>query len=218
MKKFLAAMVAMTLCLGVAGCGGSEPAAESQPTQEAGKPGSESKAYALLSTLENGIYMDVISHMEESKGTELIFAVDGENGRAYMEAVEDGQEMAFVMNADGVYMLIPEEKVYMNFDINLFESDDMPILDVTELPEVTFTTGTEEIMGTEYEYEEFEASDGVERYYFEGDALKYTKSITKKHKENLMEVVEVRGSVEASLFEIPADYTEFSLKSLFSGN
>ena len=33
-----------------------------------------------------------------------------------------------------------------------------------------------------------------------------------------MEIVELRGSVDASLFDIPADYTEISLASLFGSS
>lgn len=220
MKKFLAASLAMALCFGTAACGGNEVVEEKQEAQETVKEefsGEESKTYAAFDVLENGIYMDVISYDEETEGTELVFAVDAENNRAYMEGISEGEEVVFIMNEDGVYMMIPAEKAYMNFDINLFEDGGMPIPDTEEFPEVTYTTGTEEIMGTEYEYEEFVSDTGVDRYYFEEDALKYVKSVNEEG-ESLMEIVELRGSVDASLFDIPADYTEISLASLFGSS
>ena len=71
-----------------------------------------------------------------------------------------------------------------------------------------YKTGKESIDGKEYDYEEYYDSENeiTERYYFDGNELKYVKSIDSDGEEQIMKVLKLSSEVDDSVFDIPSDY------------
>ena len=71
-----------------------------------------------------------------------------------------------------------------------------------------YKTGKEKIDDKEYYYEEYYAlgDEITERYYFDGNELKYVKSIDSNGKEQIIKVVKLSSKVDDSVFDIPTDY------------
>ena len=90
-------------------------------------------------------------------------------------------------------------------------SDDEAFLSKEELEALKteeYKTGKEKIDDKEYYYEEYYAlgDEITERYYFDGNELKYVKSIDSNGKEQIIKVVKLSSKVDDSVFDIPTDY------------
>jgi len=71
---------------------------------------------------------------------------------------------------------------------------------------VAAATGTVDIGGVTYEYEEFVVEDTNVKYCFDGSDLKYIIT-TMDGREYTMEIISMEKGVDATLFEIPDGYT-----------
>lgn len=143
------------------------------------------------------------------KGT-LTIAKKGNN---ILQEVRSGEEKMSVIFKDNMtYLVVHNQKIYAKAEgrdestlpEDAFLSED----ELEALKTQEYKTGKESVDGKEYDYEEFKADEGktTERYYFDGNELKYVKSIDSNGNEEIMKVVKLSSEVDDSIFDIPADY------------
>ena len=172
----------------------------------------KSKTYNALSQAFSGDNY-IVSFEEEGVST-ITLAVKGDN--IYMSATEDDYSFTVVYKDNTTYVISNEDKMYMTSEGKNEEilSEDMAILskeDLQEFETAEYEKGKEEINGTEYEYEEYNNEEGIkERYYFEGNDLKYIKTI-EDGEEAIVKVLKLSSEVEDSIFEIPSDYEKLEM-------
>ncbi len=78
-----------------------------------------------------------------------------------------------------------------------------------------YTKSTETINGETYECESCVDSNGnTTKYYFKGDALVRSDSISPSGEVSTTEFQEISGNVDESIFEIPAGYAKFDISWL----
>ena len=143
------------------------------------------------------------------KGT-LTIAKKGNN---ILQEVKSGEEKMSVIFKDNMtYLVVHNQKIYAKAEgrdestlpEDAFLSED----ELEALKTQEYKTGKESVDGKEYDYEEYYDSENeiTERYYFDGNELKYVKSIDSNGNEEIMKVVKLSSEVDDSIFDIPADY------------
>lgn len=143
-----------------------------------------SKLISIKEKLQNGEnYTVSLTLNDENKKT---ITRNGE--QAKIEVVDEGEKTTYVVKENTTYMVLDNNKTYeyKNQSSMLYEFENQ-IGDITLLK---FATGTEEINGKKYTYEEFEQSSiflinfkgtidrskTKTRVYFDKDELKYVKT------------------------------------------
>ena len=173
----------------------------------------KSKTYNALSQAFSGDNY-IVSFEEEGVST-ITLAVKGEN--IYMDVKEPETSLAVVYKDNTTYVISHADKMYMTSEGKDEEmlSEDMGIIskeDLQELETAGYERGKEEINGIEYEYEEYKDEEGLtERYYFEGNDLKYIKTIQEGEDDLIVKVLELSSEVDDSVFEIPSDYEKIEM-------
>jgi len=173
----------------------------------------KSKTYTALSKAFSG--EDYIVSFEEEGVSTITLAVKGEN--IYMDVKEAENSLAVVYKDNTTYVISHNDKMYIATEgkDEQMISEDMAILskeDLQEFETAEYQKGKEEINGTEYEYEEYRDEEGLtERYYFEGNDLKYIKTIQEGEEDLIVKVLKLSSEVDDSLFEIPSDYEKLEI-------
>ena len=236
MKKFFAIVLAGCMVFGITGCGGtSDTSATTAATtaeattaaQGGGALNSKTAAFFADKFGEKETYlkfktnMDILGDGEEKEVT-ITLAVKDEMMFCGMQETE-GISADVLLKDSMMYTISHEDKAIMKMELEEGEDEDifqgMEVIpeDYEELAD--YTTGSEEINGKTYEYEEFAEEfegDVTMRYYFEGDDLKYIKEV-QGDEVSLMEILEASGEAPAGIFELPADYTVMDLAELMKG-
>lgn len=164
--------------------------------------------------IENGEYL---FEMKNGDTYEITIAQKGEQTSIDMD---NAGEKTTTLVKDGVtYLILHSEKEYIVYENDI--SDSNIITDMfSSLIDVSYNEGKEEINGTKYNYEEYEGfagfmistskdieeSEVTTRFYFDGNDLKYIKTLYGDEEELLQ--VNVSYEVDDSVFEIPSDYAE----------
>lgn len=173
----------------------------------------KSKTYNALSQAFSGDNY-IVSFEEEGVST-ITLAVKGEN--IYMDVKESETSIAVVYKDNTTYVISHDDKMYMASEGKNEQmlSEDMGILskeDLKEFETAEYEKGKEQINGTEYEYEQYNGEEGVtERYYFEGNDLKYIKTIQEGEEDLIVKVLKLSSEVDDSVFEIPSDYEKIEM-------
>lgn len=145
----------------------------------------------------------------DEKGT-LTIAKKGNN---ILQEVKSGEDkMSIIFKDNTTYLVAHDQKIYMKTEgrdestlpEDAFLSED----ELEDLKTQEYKTGKESIDDKEYEYEEYYDSENeiTERYYFDGNELKYVKSIDSDGEEQIMKVLKLSSEVDDSVFDIPSDY------------
>ena len=72
--------------------------------------------------------------------------------------------------------------------------------------------GTKDFNGNNYYFEEYKFENETNVLYFEGDTLKYIETIpTDNSQASIIQIVEISNKTKKELFNIPSDYTSFSM-------
>lgn len=139
------------------------------------------------------------------------------DGKAYTRTIYNGNESVFLIKDGNSYLIRDTSKTYYTYtnnEIDLYKIE----LALSGLVGTEHETGSEEIDGKNYNYEEYtgattlalmSTSDVNEeevktRFYFKGDDLVYIKTIAGETEELLK--IEISDEVDTSLFEIPSGY------------
>ena len=139
-------------------------------------------------------------------------------GKAYIDIFEDGQENKTIVTEGNTYLVNDDEKTYYIYNNN--ETDFNKIENqLSELKDMENKKGKEKIGNTTYYYEEYdsitefiiqnsfyniEENKPKTRFYFDGDELKYIKTIINNKQE--LTKIDIFNKVDNKLIEISSDY------------
>lgn len=236
MKKLLAIVLTLVLCVSFAACGKKtetpaeqgEPAAEPQP-QQTQQPAPAAGSYTTgdytkalageLAKLAKGPFrMGMKTKLDMGDGNvadvDMILYIDGEE-RMAADIVYGGENMRVVFKDDEGYLLFDSEKMAIKTgDIDVDDSLS-EINDFTEdSADAEYIGGTEEINGTTYVFEQVKGDEDAKMYYEQGTGVwKYMRAES-DGEEVLTEITAYDGDVEAGVFDIPADYEIMDLGDL----
>lgn len=132
-------------------------------------------------------------------------------GEKYHYSVESG-DMSFstqIFDGENTYIIDDETKTYVVGLVNAGGIDAFLLAD-DEMDSFT-SSGTEEIDGKEYIYEEYVVMDIPTRYYFNevGEVAYYSMNLGDEI--TIMELtVDFADETDESVFAVPSDYTEIS--------
>lgn len=134
-----------------------------------------------------------------------------------------GDEHTSTLILEGhAYFIMHDIKEYYDYNSDDIDGD-IIISGLQKASEQEYTTGTEEIYGKKYYYEEFENistfmilldenEDSVikTRFYFDNDDIIYIKNIVQDEENTQEELLKstLEYDAQESLFDIPADYAE----------
>ena len=148
----------------------------------------------------------------------ITLAIKGED--IYMDIDATSDHMSIMYKDDTTYVISHADKMYMTSegkDEELFEEDDnlaiFSVEDLNAMAEAHYTTGKEDVNGTEYDYEEFKDEEtGVsDKYYFSGEDLIYIKTINENGEEDIMKVIKLSSEVDDNIFNIPTGYEKLEV-------
>lgn len=173
--------------------------------------------YAEL--FESGTFLMTINDPEMGP---LTMALKG--NKMYIEASSDGLDQKMIYRGDikskedptqGTWFLVLDAyKVYsvIPADVVSDTSVEELIEDLKNGEEQTYTTSTEKLNGKTYYVESCVDKDGTKtKYYFDGDVLVRSDSISPDGTVTTTEFSKITGTVPDSLFVIPSSYTQADL-------
>jgi flagellar basal body-associated protein FliL len=155
--------------------------------------------------------------MNNNDGYDVLIAKKDEQTSINMNI---GDEKTTTLVKEGVtYLIMHQQEEYIVYNSDISEENIVTDM-FKELAESSYSKGKEKINGKQYKYEEFQGfagfmistskdldeSDAKTRIYFDGNEIKYIKTITDSGEELLQ--VRVVYDVDDSLFEIPENYAE----------
>jgi len=171
------------------------------------------KLYSKLT--ESNMYQITVQLDDNNK--EITYVKDG---KAYSESYVNGECSKYIVKDSNTYLLIDDREVYYTYQNNQMRLNKYTdLLKATQGEEINF--GEEKINNKNYKYEEVQGFMGFAinlgeipegesvrtRFYFDGDKLKFVKTIA-GNKEELIKVDILYKVDNDNLFEIPANYKE----------
>ena len=223
MKKLTLALfllvIGMTTALFLTSCGGDsgssggdsggEAAAEANVEEDTDEDAvaeetASTKTLAYFNEYVNGgaYTMEMKADYQGTTATILSAVKDG---MVYSKNEMDGATSIMIMKGDEQYILDPSTKTCMKMSVLTEEATEM-FADEAESYEVVASSGSEEVDGKTYDYEEYLVEDTSVKYYFDGKDLKYI--VTSMEGESYTaEIISLESGADDSLFEIPDDYT-----------
>ena len=130
-------------------------------------------------------------------------------GWYYVDAEEEGNRLRVVVMDDKVYMVSDSEKTVM-----FMEFDGMDDLGTMEMPDSidVVSSGTGDLDGKSCYYEKaYDVEDTLVTYWYTGNELYAIQS-----DETILYITSISQKVDASLFDIPADYLFYDMDELSS--
>lgn len=226
MKKYAVIMLLISVAVLFCACGknngtdsvptsSSTPTA-SAPTSAATEPPAAnapdetiaaSKTFQYFSGRTNGDYLIKLRAKSESGAMTMTTAVVG--GKTVYSDIETENGRFTNFEKEGkTYTIMHDMQAYMITDSDEEADSGTPdnnAFQAGSLRGEDMVTGTVEIDGESYDYEQFPVDGATVRYCFAGDTLRYM--LTKKEdKESTLEVVSLTNSVPDSIYDIPAGY------------
>jgi len=171
-----------------------------------------------IDILKDKYYMKYVTKTEDEDGNivdlNVEFALSGDN--IYMNYPE--LFTTILVTKDASYYILHDSKITQKYPIDSEGQKQYYTLqrNVNQAYfEQNFVgTGTQEIEGIEYYYEEYKSGDDKIRYYFdENDKLVYIENISDSESE-IDKIIEIREFDDLSIFELPEGYTEYDMTSL----
>lgn len=207
MKKIYMLLLAMMMALSITACGSSDGG--TGETDTAAQQSGEETVAATKTLAYFNEYVSGGSYTMEMKteyeGIETTNKSASKDDMLYTESDMNGTQSIMIMRDGYQYILDPSSKTCVKMSLDMASTTEM-FADEAANYETAVTTGTEEINGASYDYEEFEVEGASVKYYFDGKALKYISTVM-EGETYLMEIVSMEKGADASLFDIPADYT-----------
>ena len=156
--------------------------------------------------------------MEQDEDNKTIMAQKGD--KTIIDNYSDNSHTTTIVKDDNTYLVLHDREEYYVYEQNNVER---AILTdgLKEITDKEFVTGTENVKGEKYVYEEYQGStmfmnessldvneeDIKTRFYFDNDDnLVYIRTIKGLNQELLK--VNIQMEVDDSIFEIPSNYAE----------
>lgn len=177
---------------------------------------SDNKAVAddFITTLISAKYTLSCSATEDGVTADMIMSVDLKSNAMHIAASSDGQKFSMLMNNDGFFMLDDTNKQYLAFPMGADNpmSDLEFANDAAAVSTMNAKTGKDTLNGKECEYVEYTGdSDASIRIYVENGKVIAMENVENPTSRQLIIVKSVSKTVDASLFKLPAGYTEMKL-------
>lgn len=190
----------------------SENKAENEVQQ---LPAEQSKTQKIYDELKNSEAYQFLRKVDDDN--QVLIAQKANN--AYEEEIFNGKKTTYLTKEGNLYFLNSQTDSYYVYQNN---DEILHLIEIafSKIENNTYAEGKEEINGEQYNYEEFQgiqdflidsnlySQDETKvktRFYYEGNDLKYIKTITADNEE-LLEI-KINFEVDDSLFEIPEGYT-----------
>ena len=139
---------------------------------------------------------------------------------AKVEIIDEGEKSTYIVKDNTTYLLVDSTKKYYEYKNTAALLNDFANK-IDEMLKGNFKTGTEQIDGQEYRYEEFERTSAFlinykgnvddlttkTRLYFDGNKLKYIKTYV-GDVEQLLKVNFEFNNQNSNNFEIPGEYSK----------
>lgn len=148
-----------------------------------------------------------IDYDGDSQSVDMTLAVKDKQMAIKMTA--SGENVRFVLKDKKYYIISDTEKMIMVMDADT-SAEELP--DYSELFSETRTFTSKKdvtIDGKKLTCEEYKMADGSIKYYFDGKTLVRLETTTGSTTETMV-VKELKGSVDATLFDIPTNYEQLS--------
>lgn len=223
MKKLLALLLALMMVLSLAACGGGDddktPAGNNPQSSQQNTAISDDAAGALAGTKTMAWFMEYAaggSYTMESQvefdgtTTASLNVYDGD--RIYTETEAGGITSISIIMDGAMYVLDSASKTCMKMGLEMASMQEM-IADEASAYETAVTTGETDVKGGTYFYEEFSVEGESVKYCFDGDELKFMV-MEMDGSSYIMEILRMEKGADASLFEIPSDYTVMDMNNL----
>lgn len=190
MKRIIAMILSIIVCMTFVAC--SDGAVE--------EGGDLSRTYKFFNeNVNTAEYFWIISFGGET----LTMAT--KNGVNYNKTVNDESTEVQIYKDAKVYRVYDANKAYMVYDDSENDCFRVETLKSTGINKDSFRTGKNVVDGKEYYYEEFAAENGQDRYYFEGESLKFIEFI-QQGTSTFIKIEVAENKADDSLFVIPDDY------------
>lgn len=171
----------------------------------------------------------IFTRSTTNKTSEIIIARKGEKVLIDMYNHNENDHISTLMTEDETYLIYHNKEEYSIFSAT---EEDKNILtdELKNIVNLKYTVGTEKVNGSKYYYEEYKGvsyflnyaninideNTLVTRFYFEGNNLKYIKTIyntisdENEEKEQIEELlkIELEYKVDDEIFNIPSNYAE----------
>ena len=190
MKKLSALILALVICVTFVACTNS-------------------------SVEENNGISRTYTYFNENVNTAEYFWVISFGGETLTMATKNGVNYNKTENSEStevqiykdakVYRVYDVNKAYMVYDDTENDCFRVETLKSTGINKDSFKSGKNTVEGKEYYYEEFSAENGHDRYYFEGDKLKFIEFI-QEGTSTFIKIETAENTADDSLFTIPDDY------------
>jgi len=203
MKKSFIMILTLLLVMAMTACGGgAETAGESGGGDTEKAAATKTLAYFNEYVGDGEYTMEMEMEVEGMTAT-TTSAVKGD--MMYTKSVTGGMESMMIMKDGKQYMLDPASKTCIVMSMDIAETSEMFAEEAANY-EVAAETGSVDIKGVSYEYEAFDVEGITAKYCFDGDELKYIVT-SMDGEEYTIKIVSMEKDADASLFEVPEDYT-----------
>lgn len=179
---------------------------------------STKKLMSYLDILNGNYYMKYITQIENTEGeledcTVEICVKDDDiamnSDEQNLSVVKKNNKLYYIMH-DSKTVIINSVKSGTSYDIDSYKLT----ISKKTIDNSFITTGMQKVDEVDYYYEEYSANDGNDtklRYYFDGDTLKFIKTISSDGTETLLKIEELSKKTYDTMFDIPSDYTQNDL-------
>lgn len=148
-----------------------------------------------------------IDYDGDSQSVDMTLAVKDKQMAIKMTA--SGENVRFVLKDNKYYIISDSEKMIMVMDADT-SAEELPDYSEIFSESRTYTNKTDvTIDGKKLTCEEYKIADGSIKYYFDGKTLVRIDTTAGSVTET-MNIKELKGTVDAALFNIPTDYQQMS--------
>lgn len=196
-------VIAMTTVMFMTACGGDSETSGGDSGGAAVTDVASTKTMACFNEfVSGGAYTMEMKAEYQGVTTTMTSAV--KDGMLYSKSEMDGMTSIMIMKDDVQYMLDPSTKTCLKMSVLKENAVEMFAEEAANY-ETAVNTGTEEIDGKTYDYEEFDVEGTSVKYCFDGNDLKYILT-SMEGEEYIVEVLSMKSGADKALFEVPDDY------------
>lgn len=155
----------------------------------------------------SGTYQMSITMTSEGQTMDMTIAV--KDKQTAMKMASNGEELRFVLKDNKYYMINDAEKSMLVMSAET-SAEETPDYSEIFSESRTYTNKTDvTIDGKKLTCEEYKIADGSIKYYFDGKTLVRIDTTAGSVTET-MNIKELKGTVDAILFDIPSGYEQIS--------
>lgn len=229
MKKLLTLLLAITMVISLAACGGDDDKTPTggndtnPPTTQQDDPGTAGQdepvdLSGFLATKTGKFYSQFtddkmyMKYEMEVEGEKMTITSATAGDKTYSETkLGDFSAGVSIMDGEDMYTIDHASKMVIKYTMQAdAQTIAGAVLEESDVDMGDYKTGTRQIDGKTYDTEEWIVDNAASIFCFDGDDLVYMIGAF-EGEEVIMKVIEISNNVDDDLFEIPADYTVMEL-------